>query len=64
MADDNTGAKLQVSFPVTFGVPAPYWIVRLGKDYEYSVVSQPDYRYLWILSRTPTMSPELYNSII
>jgi apolipoprotein D and lipocalin family protein len=49
---------------VTLGITAPYWIVRLGKDYEYSVVSDSKYKYLWILSRKPHMSEFLYNELI
>lgn len=36
----------------------------LASDYSYSVVSSPDYKYLWILSRTPQMEETVYNSII
>jgi lipocalin len=49
--EDDTGAKLKVSFPMTLGISSPYWVVRLGKDYEYSVVTQPGYQYIWILYR-------------
>ena len=61
---DPTNSKLKVSFSVTFDIGAPYWIVRLASDYSYSVISDPNYRYLWILYREPTMPEGLYNSII
>jgi len=44
-------------------IGAQYWIVRLAKDYSYSVVSSPNYRYLWILYRQPVMPENLYNQI-
>jgi apolipoprotein D and lipocalin family protein len=40
-----------------------YWIVRLDKDYKYSVVSSKDYSHLWILYREPLMPDSLYNAI-
>lgn len=49
---------------MTLGISSPYWVVRLGKDYEYSVVTQPGYQYLWILYRESTMPEDLYNSLI
>ena len=35
-------------------------IVDLGPDYEYAVVGHPSRDYLWILSREPTLDPEVY----
>lgn len=49
---------------MTLGISSPYWIVRLGKDYEYAVVTQPSYKYIWILYREPVMPEDLYNSLI
>lgn len=49
--EDSTNSKLKVEFVQTLNIGGQYWIVRLGENYEYSVVSSPDYRYLWILSR-------------
>jgi apolipoprotein D and lipocalin family protein len=49
--EDSTNAKLKVEFVTTLDIGAQYWIVRLGSNYEYSVVSSPDYKYLWILYR-------------
>ena len=44
-------AKLKVEFVQTLDIGGQYWIVRLAKDYSYSVVSSPNYRYLWVLYR-------------
>ena len=42
---------------------AKYWIIDLGEQYEYAVVSHPNRKYLWILSRTPNMEDRLLNEI-
>lgn len=60
---EHTNAKLKVEFSSTLDIEANYWIVRLDNNYSYSVVSSPNYRYLWIMSRTPKMSEEQYQSI-
>jgi apolipoprotein D and lipocalin family protein len=41
-----------------------YWIIDLADDYSYAVVSHPNRRYLWILSRTPKLNQEEYKNII
>ena len=41
-----------------------YWIIDLDKDYQYSVVSEPEREYLWILSRTPYMQKLTYDHLI
>ncbi|HEX8925343.1 MAG TPA: lipocalin family protein [Terriglobales bacterium] len=61
VADRNTNAKLRVTFFWPFF--GDYWIVDLGRDYEYAVVSEPGRKYLWILSRTPQMSAAQFGDI-
>lgn len=61
VVEGSGGAKLKVSF-----LPAwlrwtglgwgNYWIIDLAPDYRYAIVSEPTRRYLWILSRTPTLT--------
>lgn len=59
----NSGnAKLKVQFFWPFR--AKYWIIDLADDYSYAVVSNPNKKYLWILSRTPFMDENLYQKII
>lgn len=61
--DPITQAKLKVKF--SWLAPAgDYWIIDLGRDYEYSVVGTPDLDYLWILARAPTMRLETYNELV
>lgn len=62
IVDRATNARLEVSFFRPFW--GDYWIVELGDDYGYAVVGHPSRDYLWILSRAPAMSPELYAGIL
>jgi apolipoprotein D and lipocalin family protein len=62
VVDTITNAKLKVSFFWPFA--ADYWILELGKDYEYSVVGEESRKYLWILSRTPQMEDAIYNEML
>lgn len=43
---------------------ADYWIVDLADDYSHAAVSMAGTDYLWILSRQPVMSDEVYRQII
>ena len=40
------------------------YILDLAPDYSYSVVGSSSPRYLWILSRTPHLSPEVKTRIV
>lgn len=58
VADPRTNAKLEVSFFSLLGwrpVWGDYWVLALGRDYDYAVVGEPGRRYGWILARTPTL---------
>lgn len=60
---ENTGnAKLKVQFFWPF--KGDYWIIDIADDYSYAVVSNPNKKYLWILSRTPKMDAAVYQQII
>jgi lipocalin len=62
VVDLKTNAKLRVSFFWPFA--GDYWILELGKDYEYALVGEESRNYLWILSRTPQMDKSVYNELI
>ena len=62
VVDKDTGAKLKVTFFWPFY--GDYWIIDLGKDYDYAVVGTPNRKYLWILNRTPQMDDKLYSQLI
>lgn len=65
----GTNARLEVSFlpkwlrwvPFTWG---DYWVISLGEDYDHVLVGTPDRGYLWVLARTPTLSSEVYQSLM
>jgi len=52
--------KVQFFFPFK----AKYWIIDLADDYNYAVISHPNRKYLWILSRTPKTSDAIYQQIL
>ena len=58
----SNNAKLWVQFFWPF--KGKYWIIDLADDYSYAVVSHPNRKYLWILSRTPKMDSHTYAEII
>lgn len=58
---DGSNSKLKVSFFWPFR--GDYWIVKLGENYSYSVVSDPQQKYLWILARNPVMDRATYKDI-
>jgi apolipoprotein D and lipocalin family protein len=43
--------------PFTWG---DYWVLDLDSDYQVAAVGDPSRSYLWILSRSPQMSPSAY----
>jgi len=57
--DPATNSK----FTIDFHLPhkGTYWIIGLASDYSYAVVSDQTKYSLYILSKTPTLSADLYN---
>jgi apolipoprotein D and lipocalin family protein len=62
VVDKNSGAKLKVTFFWPFY--GDYWIIDLGRNYDYAVVGTPNRKYLWILSRTPQMDDKLFSQLM
>jgi apolipoprotein D and lipocalin family protein len=62
VVDETTNAKLKVWFFWPF--KGDYWIIDLDPDYRWAVVGVPSRKYLWILSRTPTLDDTVYRGII
>lgn len=59
--DGSNGARLFVNFAP---VPLPagdgnYWVIYLDTEYSHAVVGEPSGRFLWYLSRTPAITPEV-----
>jgi apolipoprotein D and lipocalin family protein len=42
---------------------ADYWVVDLDPDYRWAVVGGPSRKYMWVLSRSPTMDRALFEQI-
>ena len=49
--------KLEVSFFGPFW--ANYWVLDRGENYDWSIVGEPEGRYLWVLTREREITPEL-----
>ncbi|MEM1448292.1 MAG: lipocalin family protein [Planctomycetota bacterium] len=60
--DPEHPERLKVQFFWPF--KGDYWVIDLDPDYRWAVVGEPKRRYLWILSRTPTLPPATYDSIV
>ena len=59
--DGSNGARIAVNFAP---IPLPagrgnYWIIHLDEAYQHAVIGEPSGRFLWFLSRTPTVTPEV-----
>ncbi|WP_188692873.1 lipocalin family protein [Silvimonas amylolytica] len=51
----NSGnARLKVQFFWPFS--GDYWVIGLAPDYHWALVGSPNNKYLWLLSRSPTLA--------
>lgn len=57
----NSTSRLQISFDSFPYATGDYYIINVSDDYETAMVGTPDRRYLWILSREPTIDTETLN---
>jgi apolipoprotein D and lipocalin family protein len=55
-------ARLKVSFFGPFY--GAYNVIALDPEYRVALVCGPDHKYLWILSRTPTLPEEKVNALL
>jgi apolipoprotein D and lipocalin family protein len=62
VADQGTNAHWKMQFMWPF--KSDYLIVRLDPDYAVTVVSVPGKSLIWIMTRSRTMSPEDYQSVV
>ncbi len=66
---DKQSPRLKVRFapawlsfmPFVWG---DYWIIDLDTDYQLAAVSEPKREFLWILARTPQVSPIAYEALL
>ncbi|MEP6899677.1 MAG: lipocalin family protein [Rhodanobacter sp.] len=42
---------------------ADYWVVEVDPDYQWAVVGGPSRKYLWVLSRRPSMDRALFTQL-
>lgn len=64
-----TSPKLEVRFapailsfiPLVWG---DYWVIDLDPDYQLAAVSDRKGKYLWVLSRTPTVNKAAYDALV
>jgi apolipoprotein D and lipocalin family protein len=59
---NGSQAKLKVQFFWPFS--GAYWIIELDPEYRYAVVGHPSRDYLWILARTRTIDPGVYETLL
>lgn len=60
VVDPASRARLRVSLVSLLGWRpfwGDYWVIGLDPDYRWAVVGDPQRRYGWILSRTPSLEP-------
>ena len=67
--EDGPNSKLKVRFAPRFlsflgFVWGDYWILDLAEDYSQALVGSPDRKYLWVLSREPTLEEGTYTGIL
>ena len=64
-----TSPQLEVRFAPAWlsflpAVWGDYWVIDLDPDYQLAAVSEPKRESLWVLARTPQVSPEAYNALL
>lgn len=57
IVDTETNARLKVRFGAPF--EGDYWVLDRAEDYSWALVGEPSGRFLWMLSRTATISDAL-----
>lgn len=62
-------SQLKVRFAPAFlsflpAVWGDYWVLDVAADYSSALVGTPDRRYLWILSRTPSLPDTTYRRMV
>jgi len=60
--EDKGDGEMQAQFLWPFKVD--YWVIEIADDYSYTVVGHPDHKFLFIMSRKPTMDKKLYDEIV
>lgn len=61
-AEPGDASRLRVQFFWPFA--GDYWILALDPNYRYALVGHPSRDYLWILSRSPSLEPAVYDRLV
>ena len=61
-----TGSPTRAALKVSFFGPfyGGYNVIALDKEYRYALVCGPDHDYLWLLARSPQISPEVKQQML
>lgn len=62
VADPKTNAKLKVQFQWPF--KGDYYILDVGKEYDYAMVGDPSRKHLWLLSRKPSLDNVIQENLV
>ncbi len=62
VVEGSKGTKLKVTFFWPF--EGDYWVLDRAPDYSWSIVGEPSGRYLWILTRSPAITPQQYSTLV
>jgi apolipoprotein D and lipocalin family protein len=62
----HAGSGQDGKFKVRFFWPfsGHYWVIALDPDYQWAMVGHPSRKYLWFLSRQPTLPEKTYQTLI
>ncbi len=41
-----------------------FWVLQLDPDYQYALVGSPNYKKLWVFSRTPQLDPAIQKKLL
>jgi apolipoprotein D and lipocalin family protein len=56
---NNAGLSVQFFWPFSGG----YYVMALDSNYKYALIGNPNRKYLWILSRTPSLEKSRLDSL-
>jgi apolipoprotein D and lipocalin family protein len=60
--NNKTNAEWRMQFLWPFKMP--YLIIDLDENYNYTVIGVPNRKYVWIMSRKPSLDSKIYSIII
>ncbi len=66
IVDEKTNSRLKVRFVwwLPYIADGDYWVLKLDKNYQISLVGTPDHKYLWLLAREPNLPKAVFEEWI